>query len=61
MAKKNSVKVQLVSEAGTGTTYHVYVNFRTAKSKLRVRKYDKVTRKHEWFIEKKLPGAKIQK
>jgi len=61
MAKKNSVKVQLVSEAGSGTAYHVYVNFRTAKTKLRLRKYDKTTRRHEWFVEKKLPGAKKDK
>lgn len=58
MARKNSMKIMLVSEAGTGTTYLAYKNFRTQTEKMRVRKYDKVTRKHEWFSEKKLPGAK---
>lgn len=58
MARKNSVKVQLVSELGTGAVYHTTVNFRTAQNKLRLRKYDYVAKKHAWFSEKKLPGAK---
>lgn len=61
MAKKNSLKIMLVSEAGTGSRYYTFKNFRTSTEKMRVRKYDPVTRKHEWFIEKKLPGAKQPK
>jgi len=61
MAKKNSVKVQLVSELGTGYAYYTSVNFRTAKTKLKLWKYDRVARKHCWFTEKKLPGAKKDK
>ena len=58
MARKNSMKIMLLSEAGTGTTYMATKNFRTATNKLRLRKYDPKTRQHEWFSEKKLPGAK---
>lgn len=61
MAKKASLKIMLVSEAGTGSRYYALKNFRTATGKMRLRKYDPVTRKHEWFAEKKLPGAKQPK
>lgn len=61
MARKNSMKIMLESEAGTGSRYFTTKNFRTATGKMRVRKYDPVTRKHEWFVEKKLAGAKQPK
>lgn len=61
MARKNSMKIMLVSEAGTGSRYYTYKNFRTATGKMRMRKYDPVSKQHEWFSEKKLPGAKVQK
>jgi large subunit ribosomal protein L33 len=51
MAKK-SVKVRLVSAAGSGDYYTTIKNPKTPKLKLR--KYDKKTRKHEWFEEKKI-------
>ena len=46
MAKKSSIKVRLVPEPTKGEK---------AKIKLKVKKYNPSTRKHEFFIEKKLP------
>ena len=53
MAKAKTVIIRLVSEANTGTFYTVRKNPKLGK-KLRFRKYDAKTRKHEWFEEKKI-------
>jgi large subunit ribosomal protein L33 len=51
MAKSRKDKVKLVSESG-----YFYTTSRNPKlaKKLKKRKYDPITRKHEWFEEKKL-------
>ncbi len=51
MAKGKTVKVRLVSESGY--TYTTQKNPKMAH-KLKLRKYDPNTRKHEWFDEKKI-------
>jgi len=52
-------KVRLVPELKPNSAFNYYVKKPTAgekvKIKLRVRKYNPSTRKHEWFVEKKLP------
>jgi|TARA_B110000003_G_C16387583_1_gene433030 large subunit ribosomal protein L33 len=59
MAKKTSIKVRLVPENKTNSAFYYYVKKPTggekAKVKLKVRKYNPSTRKHEIFVEKKLP------
>ncbi len=50
MAKK-SINVRLVSESGD--FYTTSKNPKMAH-KLKLRKFDKKTRKHEWFEEKKI-------
>ena len=59
MAKKTSVKVRLVQELKPDSAFNYYVKKPTAgekaKIKKRVKKYNPSTRKHEWFVEKKLP------
>tara|TARA_A100001015_G_C14970283_1_gene704806 strand:- start:371 stop:562 length:192 start_codon:yes stop_codon:yes gene_type:complete len=59
MAKKNSVKVRLVPEAKPDSPFFYYVKKPTkgekAKVKLKLKKYNPSTKKHEVFIEKKLP------
>ena len=59
MAKKSSIKVRLVPESKPNSPYFYYVKKPStgekAKIKLKVRKYNPATRKHEIFIEKKLP------
>ena len=55
MAKKAvKVKVKLESTAGTGTFYLAEKNPRTHPEKLSLKKYDKKSKKHEDFVEKKL-------
>ncbi|MDD4556585.1 MAG: 50S ribosomal protein L33 [Alphaproteobacteria bacterium] len=55
MAKKTvKLKVKLESTAGTGTFYLVEKNPKTHPEKMSLKKYDKKTRKHEEFVEKKL-------
>jgi len=54
MAKPTSIKIKLESKAGTGTFYTAKKNPRTKTEKLSFRKYDKKTRKHEEFGEKKI-------
>ena len=49
MAKAIKVKVKLESTAGTGTFYLAEKNPRTHP-----KKYDKKSKKHEEFVEKKL-------
>ncbi len=59
MAKKSPVKVRLVPETKPDSSFYYYVKKHSggekAKIKLKARKYNPVTRKHETFIEKKLP------
>ena len=59
MAKKSSIKVRLVPESRPNSAFFYYVKKPTAgekaKIKLKVKKYNPTTRKHEIFIEKKLP------
>ena len=59
MAKKSHVKVRLVPEAKPDSAFYYYVKKPSggekAKVKLKAKKYNPVTRKHEIFIEKKLP------
>ncbi len=50
MAKAKSIKVRLVS--ASGDFYTTTKNPKTAKLKLK--KFDKKTRQHEWFEEKKI-------
>ena len=59
MAKKTSIKVRLVPESKPNSSFYYYVKKASAgekaKIKLKVKKYNPATRKHEIFIEKKLP------
>ena len=59
MAKKTSIKVRRVPESKPNSSFNYYVKKPSAgekaKIKLKVRKYNPATRKHEIFIEKKLP------
>ncbi len=59
MAKKTSIKVRLVPESKPNSSFYYYVKKPSggekAKIKLKVKKYNPSTRKHEVFIEKKLP------
>ena len=52
MAK--AVKVLMESTAGSGTFFIAEKNPRTHPEKLSMKKYDKKTKKHEEFVEKKL-------
>ena len=59
MAKKSHIKVRLVPEANPNSAFFYYTRKQTkgekVKDKLKVSKYNPVTRKHEIFVEKKLP------
>ena len=59
MAKKTSVKVRLVPEVKPNSSFFYYVkkpsSGEKAKVKLKLKKYNPDTRKHEVFVEKKLP------
>tara|TARA_B110000967_G_scaffold208979_1_gene263138 strand:- start:8086 stop:8277 length:192 start_codon:yes stop_codon:yes gene_type:complete len=59
MAKKTHIKVRLVPELKPDSAFFYYAKKPTkgekAKDKLKVNKYNPSTRKHEVFIEKKLP------
>ena len=59
MAKKSSIKVRLVPENKPNSTFFYYVKKPSAgekaKIKLKIKKYNPATRKHEIFDEKKLP------
>ncbi len=59
MAKKTHVKVRLVPELKPDSSFFYYAKKPTkgekTKNKLRVNKYNPATRKHEIFVEKKLP------
>ena len=59
MAKKTSIKVRLVPESKPDSPFYYYVKKPSAgekaKVKLKIKKYNHSTRKHEMFVEKKLP------
>lgn len=54
MAKATTIKIKLVSSAGTGYYYVTKKNTRTMTEKLVKRKYDPVVRKHVEFREAKI-------
>ena len=54
MAKANTLKIKLVSSAGTGFYYVTKKNPRTQTEKLVLKKYDPVARKHVEFKESKI-------
>ena len=54
MAKAIKVKVKMESSAGAGTFFVAEKNQRTHPEKLSMKKYDKKSKKHEEFVEKKL-------
>ena len=59
MAKKTHIKVRLVPESKPNSSFFYYVKKpafgENAKIKLKEKKYNPSTRKHEVFVEKKLP------
>ncbi len=54
MAKPNTLKIKLVSTAGTGFYYVTKKNPRNLTEKLVLKKYDPVARKHVDFKEAKI-------
>ena len=54
MAKPTTLKIKLVSSAGTGFYYVTKKNTRTQTEKLVMKKYDPVARKHVDFTETKI-------
>ena len=54
MAKQTTMKIKLVSSAGTGFYYVTKKNPRNITEKLVLRKYDPVVRKHVEFKESKI-------
>ena len=59
MAKKTHINVRLVPENKPDSSFFYYVKKPSsglkAKVKLKIKKYNPSTRKHEMFVEKKLP------
>ena len=59
MSKKSTVKIRLVPEEKADSKFYYYTKKPTsglkAKDKIRKKKYNPTTKKHEWFVEKKLP------
>ena len=59
MAKKTHIKVRMVPEGKPDSKFIYYAKQPTkgekAKDKLKMEKSNPITRKHEVFIEKKLP------
>ena len=59
MAKKSHIKVRLVPESKPDSSFFYYAKKPTkgekVKNKLKLTKYNPSTRKHEVFVEKKLP------
>ncbi len=54
MAKATTLKIKLLSTAGTGFFYVTKKNPRTKTEKLVMKKYDPVVRKHVDFKEAKI-------
>ena len=59
MAKKTHLKVRMVPENNPNSKFIYYAKKPTkgekVKDKLKLKKYNPNTRKHEYFVEKKLP------
>ena len=59
MAKKTHLKVRMVPESNPDSKFIYYAKKPTkgekAKDKLKLKKYNPNTRKHEYFIEKNYP------
>ena len=59
MAKKTHLKVRMVPESNPDSKFIYYAKKPTkgekAKDKLKLKKYNPNTRKHEYFIEKNFP------
>ena len=53
MAKKTHLKVRMVPESKPDSAFIYYAKKPTVK--LKIKKYNPNTRKHEFFVEKKLP------
>jgi large subunit ribosomal protein L33 len=54
MAKAISLKIKLVSSAGTGHYYVTKKNSRTQTEKMKKKKYDPVAKKHVEYTEAKI-------
>ncbi len=54
MAKATTIKIKLVSTAGTGYYYVTKKNTRNITEKMSMRKYDPKARKHVLFKEAKI-------
>ena len=54
MAKPASLKIKLLSTAGTGFFYVTKKNPRTSTEKISFKKYDPIARKHVEFKETKI-------
>jgi len=54
MAKAASLKIKLVSSAGTGHYYVTKKNSRTQTEKLKKKKFDPIARKHVEYTEYKI-------
>ncbi len=54
MAKAASLKIKLVSSAGTGHYYVTKKNSRTQTDKLKKKKYDPIAKKHVEYTESKI-------
>lgn len=54
MAKATTIKIKLLSTAGTGDFYVTKKNSRTMTEKMVKTKYDRVARKHVEFKEAKI-------
>ena len=54
MAKAISLKIKLVSSAGTGHYYVTRKNSRTQTDKMKKKKYDPIAKKHVEFVEEKM-------
>ncbi len=54
MAKPATLKIKLISTAGTGFFYVTKKNPRTSTEKISFRKYDPIARKHVEFKETKI-------
>ena len=65
MAKKTHLKVRMVPESNPDSKFVYYAKKPTkgekVKNKLKLKKYNPNTRKHEIFVEKKLPPHSKQK
>ncbi len=54
MAKAISLKIKLVSSAGTGHYYVTKKNSRTQTDKMKKKKYDPIAKKHVEYTESKI-------